>query len=263
MNYIKYSGLALACLISFNATALSVPNGTANDQRIQEVLYNPNDVSLVKVKLGVTTLIQLEEGEFITNETAGMAFGDPMAWDVSVRGNNIFLRPIADDPSTNVTLVSNKRTYIWDIKESKSPAWLVRFVYPKPVSQKENVSFNKQSEPCKMYGDNYVNWDYELQGKASFAPYEVWDDGQFTCFKFSPSVDLPVIYRVAADGSEVLTNGRQDGMTTVVYETNPEFRIRLGDQVIGARTTNIKPKVSNNSGTTNHKVREVISDGKQ
>lgn len=102
-----------------------------------------------------------------------------------------------------------------------------------------------------------------MQGKESFAPYEVWDDGRFTCFKFNPSSDLPMIYRVAGDGEEMLVNGNPDSENNniiVVQETNPEFVIRLGKKVVAVRSDTIKAMPSNRSGTTNGMTREIKSD---
>lgn len=124
----------IAAILPGVANALNVPQPTSYDARIQEATYNPDDAVLVRVKAGTSTLIKLQDGEFITDDQAGMGFGDPDAWDVSVRGNNIFIRPIAEQPDTNVTLVSNKRTYVFFLQSVKgNPSWMVRFKYPKNI----------------------------------------------------------------------------------------------------------------------------------
>lgn len=254
----------IAALLPCVANALTVPQPTAYDLRIQEATYNPDDAVLVKVKTGTSTLIQLQQGEFITDDQAGMGFGDPDAWDVSVRGNNIFIRPIAEQPDTNVTLVSNKRTYNLYLKSVKgNPSWMVRFKYPKKYNPANATVFKKT--PCQSDGPYNANWNYQLQNEENetFAPYEVWDDGRFTCFKFNPSSDLPMIYRIAGDGEEVLVNGGadpDDNSIIVVQETNPEFHIRLGKKVVAVRTETMKPKPSNRSGTTNGMIREIKAD---
>lgn len=69
----------IAALLPAAANALNVPQPTMYDARIQEATYNPDDAVLVKVKAGTSTLIQLQEGEFITEDQAGMGFGDPDA----------------------------------------------------------------------------------------------------------------------------------------------------------------------------------------
>ncbi|EPS7704891.1 TrbG/VirB9 family P-type conjugative transfer protein [Salmonella enterica] len=261
MKKILLAGCIAATLPGI-ANALNVPQPTSYDARIQEATYNPDDAVLVRVKAGTSTLIKLQDGEFITDDQAGMGFGDPDAWDVSVRGNNIFIRPIAEQPDTNVTLVSNKRTYVFFLQSVKgNPSWMVRFKYPKKYSAANATVFKRP--PCQSNGAYNANWNYQLQGKESFAPYEVWDDGRFTCFKFNPSSDLPMIYRVAGDGEEMLVNGNPDSENNniiVVQETNPEFVIRLGKKVVAVRSDTIKAMPSNRSGTTNGMTREIKSD---
>lgn len=72
-----------------------------------------------------------------------------------------------------------------------------------------------------------------------------------------------MIYRVAADGEEMLVNGNADpdnNNIIVVQETNPEFRIRLGKKVVAVRTDSIKAKPSTRSGTSNGMIREIKTD---
>jgi type IV secretion system protein VirB9 len=263
MNKI-FLATCIAAMLPCAANALTVPKATSYDARMQEVTYNPDDAVLVKVKAGTSTLIKLQDDEFITSDVAGMGFGDPDAWDVSVRGNNIFIRPIAEQPDTNVTLVSNKRTYVFYLQSvNGNPSWMVRFNYPKKYNSASQTVFKKT--PCQTDGELNANWNYQLQGREQFAPYEVWDDGRFTCFRFNPSSDLPMIYRVAGDGSEMLVNKHleSDANIVVVQETSPMFRVRLGNKVVAVRSDTIKSMPSNISGTTNGLIREVKADDRQ
>lgn len=251
--------VCISAMLPIAANALTIPKGTAYDPRIQETTYNPDDAVLVKVKAGTSTLIKLQEDEFITSDIAGMGLGDPDAWDVSVRGNNIFIRPKAEQPDTNVTLVSNKRTYALYLQSVKgTPSWIVRFNYPKKYNASNQTVFKKT--PCQTNGPYNANWNYQLQGKESFSPYEVWDDGRFTCFRFNTSSDLPMIYRVAGDGSEMLVNSHIEDNVVVVHETSPMFRVRLGTKVVAVRTNSFEAMPSNWSGTTNGMVREIKAD---
>ncbi|WP_353652217.1 TrbG/VirB9 family P-type conjugative transfer protein [Escherichia coli] len=51
-----------------------------------------------------------------------------------------------------------------------------------------------------------MNGHYQLKGSKSIFPYQVWDDGTFTCMRWNSKQDLPVPYRVDADGNENLVN---------------------------------------------------------
>ncbi|CNK25679.1 type IV secretory pathway VirB9 component [Yersinia aldovae] len=242
---------------SYNVAFAEInPQRTVYDSRIQTVMYNPDDVTRIRVKEGASTLIKLETDEYLTEDISGMGMGDPLAWNVSVRGNNIFLRPIAPEPDTNVTLVSNKRTYVFSLESVKAgmtPSWLVRFIYPE---QPKNVFNQKPVLPCMTTG--IINRKYQKQGNSSIAPISVWDDGRFTCFRFSHSSGLPSIYSVFPDGKEVLTNQHMKDDVVVIHEVATNFIIRLGNEVVAVRSNNVKSAGYNSKGTTTGETRQVI-----
>lgn len=254
MKKVKKSIVAIAMLsaalpsVSYSA---SLPKSSGSDSRVQEILYNPNDVTVVRVKQGVATLIQLEKGEYLQGEEAGMGLGDPLAWNVSVRGNNIFLRPIADQPSTNIALVTNKRTYSVLLKKAKYPSFIVRYVYPekrKPVIKTNSMS----STPCTK--GNVLNLRYKVKGSESIKPSAIWDNGEFTCFKWSASNDLPVVYRVLPDGKENLVNYHMDQDVMVIHEVSDDFILRLGGNVMAVKSNYSIDSKYNHSGTTTDQV---------
>lgn len=250
----KKTLLVLCLMASGAATAATLPQRTAFDARVQTVMYNADDVVRVKTKAGISTLIQLESGEFLTEPVAGMGLGDPLAWKVSVRGNNIFLRPVAENPDTNVTLVSNKRTYIFSLESAQSASsasYLVRFTYPE--EPKARV-FNKPPMPCTggVVNRNYVKW-----GDVAIAPSAAWDDGRFVCFRFPSSTDMPVVYRKLLDGSEALVNYHMEQDVMVVHEVASEYRFRLGKAVLGVSSASVTPALFNSKGTTSGEQREI------
>lgn len=256
--------LALSILTSLCLPALShaeiTPQRTNYDSRIQTVTYNPDDVVRIRIKAGVSTQIQVEPGEFITQPDAGMGLGDPLAWNVSVRGNNIFLRPIAEEPDTNISLVTNKRTYalsLESVKKGQTPAWLVRFAYPTPP---KSVFSSKPPLPCMTTG--HINWSYQKKGDLTVAPVAAWDDGRFTCMRFPASSDLPVVYRVLPDGKEALVNSHMENDVMVVHETSHEFRVRLGDMVAGVKSDTIMPASYNYKGTSTNQQRDILNEKK-
>lgn len=233
------------------------PKGTKFDKRITTVTYNVDDVVRVNVAEGVSTLIQLDKTEVLTTNNAGMGLGDPLAWNVSVRANNIFIRPIAEQPDTNVTLVTNKRTYILSLRTVSSvsrASWLVRFDYPDTL---DNSNENRPT-PCTT---GFVNWEYFKKGDDDIAPLAVWDDGRFTCMSFSATKDLPVVYRVMDDNkTEVLANYHFERDVLVVHEVSNQFVLRMGQRVIAIKTNDIKHQTYNDEGTTTGEKRVKIND---
>ncbi|MGF7989613.1 TrbG/VirB9 family P-type conjugative transfer protein, partial [Klebsiella pneumoniae] len=67
--------------------------------------------------------------------------------------------------------------------------------------------------------------------------------------------EIPVLYRVDADGNEHLVNGDRNKNTMVYYDVAENLRLRLGDQVADIRTSSIVNRPWNKKGTSNGKTR--------
>ncbi|MFC0931345.1 TrbG/VirB9 family P-type conjugative transfer protein [Pasteurella multocida] len=257
MKKLIFSTFAL-CLFSQFAQAEAVPQGTKYDNRIRNVVYNPDNVTRVNVAAGAATLIQFHSSEFISEVEGGLGLGDSEAWAVNVKGNNIWIKPIDVEPDTNLTIVTNKRTYLFNlvsVKNRNSAYWGIRFSYP----DMKKAPINPWARPCQ--GGTY-NYRYFVQGEEKdkkIFPLEAWDNGTFTCFKFPIGGDLPVIFKKLPDGKEGLVNSHVENDYIVIHEINNEYRIRLGDLVVGVKTDKLKARQTIN-GTTNGKTREVIDE---
>lgn len=230
-----------------------VPKNQGYDDRIALIKYNPKDVIVIKTKVGTATLIQLGDGEMISKDHAGLGIGDAKAWGFSVRGNNIFLKPTAKNPDTNLTIVSDKgRTYSFDLVTSWKPHYIVKMEYEKP---KKAVDYTLKI-PCS---DGVQNFNYLKWGDQELAPQYMWDDGRFTCLKFTKNSELPVAYQISADGKESLVNYHFDQDTMVIRSMSNEYRLRLGERVLGLSSTDSESSGYNHKATTN-KAKRGIKD---
>ncbi|MGF1872008.1 TrbG/VirB9 family P-type conjugative transfer protein [Photobacterium indicum] len=236
--------VAIACLCSF-AHAAVTPHSLGFDSRISTVKYNARNVITVNTKVGTNTLIQLDNGETISNSSAGLGIGDANAWGFSVRGNNIFLKPTAKHPDTNLTIVSDQnRTYSFELVTSNAPHYIVKMDYSDP--KKTLLTTQKSHIPC---GDGALNFEYGKWGSGVLSPKYMWDDGRFTCLKFANNAELPVAYQVASDGTESLINYHIEKDTMILHGISNEFRLRLGKDVLGlfssrTKSTGFNPKAS-------------------
>ena len=76
------------------------------------------------------------------------------------------------------------------------------------------------------------------RGQINF-PYQVWDNGEFTCMRWTNKQEIPVLYRVDADGNEHLVNGDRN---KTQWFTMTWLKISVcaqGDQVADIRTSSI------------------------
>lgn len=110
----------------------SIPLTT--DSRIKTYVYNSNEVYLLLLHYGFQSHIEFEQGEEIKN----LALGDTYAWKLTPLGNRLFVKPLEKNIHTNMTVITNRRTYQFDLVasefnpgEEEDLVYLIRFFYPK------------------------------------------------------------------------------------------------------------------------------------
>jgi len=103
------------------------------DSRIRTLVYNPNEVYELKFYYNYQSFIEFAEDE----EIETISIGESFAWRLTPSGKRLFIRPLAVAAHTNVTIISNKRTYHFDIrsdeftgKADEDLVYTVRFFYP-------------------------------------------------------------------------------------------------------------------------------------
>jgi len=244
--------LLVSLPLSLPLSATVIPESQTFDNRVTRVNYNPSDVIKVRIKAGTSTLIQLQQGETIQSQDGGIGVGDLAAWGVDVKANNIFIKPIAKEPDTNLLITTNKgRTYAFELASSKWPHFIVKLAYEKP----KTAADKRLDIPCY---DGKVNFAYAKWGDVILSPAYMWDDGRFTCLKFTNNAELPVAYQVASDGSESIINYHIEEDTMILHGIAGEFRLRLGEQVLGLRSDEALSSGFNKKGTTIEARRELI-----
>lgn len=114
--------------------ALASQNSIITDSRIKTYVYSPNDVYLLVLHYGFLSHIEFAKNESIETIT----LGDSFAWKVTPLGNRLFIKPLERNIRTNMTIITNKRTYQFDIVakeflsgEEKDLVYVIRFQYPK------------------------------------------------------------------------------------------------------------------------------------
>lgn len=241
-------------IMSCAANAALIPEKENSDNRVRVIKYSPDNVIRIRTAKGFNTLIQFEKGETFSTGESGMGIGDIEAWGVNVKGHNIFLKPSAEQPDTNLNIVSNKgRVYSFDLVTSKYPFYVVKMQY-------EKVKTAKDFTPTIPCYDGEVNFRYGKWGDNELAPSHMWDDGRFTCLKFTTNAEIPVVYQVGTDGTESLVNYSFKKDTMIIHSVSKEFRLRLGKQVLGLRSENTLPSGYNNKASSVNATRELTHD---
>lgn len=269
---------AMLGLASAPAVAIVEPVSVGGDGRVQEIHYTPNEVFNIHAVVGNSTLIQLEEGEEVEGDNTGLGMGDAQAWSIAVRGNNLFIKPAQPLPDTNMLLVTNKRTYAFQLStmNSANPSYVVRFVYPStkktpsalvPAVTK-SLTYTKAQTSANgqdLYVSGDTNVQYFKQGDNEISPTNVWDNGQFTYLRFANANDLPAVYRLMPDmKTEAVVDTHVEGDTLVIHGISRLYRLRLGNSSLDIFNANPKFVTSFNvTGVSkvagkNGAVREIV-----
>lgn len=228
--------VALAAGSAGAAWAESKPNESRFDSRIRFVTFNAADVVKIDTLAGVATHIQLEDGEnYVTH-----AFGDAQAWSFAMEKHHVFIKPTADKADTNLIIVTDRRTYTFDLAYHKAPPapviFQLSFHYPDTAAKKQAAAAEARTLESALSGPRgNANTNYSMAGNKAIAPLNVWDDGKFTYFKFPENRDVPAIYMVDADGRESIVNRNSTGTATdvvVMQKVAEKWRVRLGGQVL-------------------------------
>lgn len=242
--------------IAFSANATIKPTPISKDGHIMSVQYDRNEVIEIPIGIGVSTLIQLEDDEEVAenDHKAGAGLGDLKAWQVDIRGNNIFIKPIARNPDTNMVIVTNKRTYALSLKSSAKgkAGYIIRFNYPDSRLAEEQLALKNslaiQNKIASSKGEATKNIGkinmkgYFMRGDSELAPKKMWDDGRFTYLQYPNSKDLPAVYRILPDGKEILVNTHIDKDVMVLQETAKGYMLRLGQSVLEVRNALYNPE---------------------
>lgn len=232
----KFIALLLACASSF---------AYANDPRIRTEIYDKSVVYNVHTKIGRASLIQFEEDEsLMISPSSVLGIGDADAWNLGVRGNNIVLKPAQEMPQTNIVVVTNKRTYSFELQATAKdamPTYILRFRYldtEAAMAAAEAAAAAKRAQitAAARSEKTVINTDYVWRGDNELLkPTAAYDDGRFTRLVYDHSGELPVFFKVLPDGTEALLNSNvapDDKRIVVLHEVIRTVRARMGDQVI-------------------------------
>jgi type IV secretion system protein VirB9 len=246
------------------AYAVQDPTPSPDDSRVKSVVYNPRDVVRINGMVGIATHVQLEPGERYVEHV----FGDSEGWHFADNGNHIFLKPKAEHADSNLVLITDRRVYYFelrysDAKKAGDKMFGLAFSYPQSKAVETEQAIEKKLVSQGFEAPRPINTGYTMTGKRVLAPANVWDNQQFTFFRFPGAVDLPSIFMVNPDGSESIVNHHVQGPASdvvVVHKVAKQWVLRLGPSALSVFNEAYDPVgVSNTSRTASPAVvRDVV-----
>ena len=216
--------LILLAPLASGVHAAATPKGGSKDIRIRTAVYDPDQVYVIETDLRFSTTIHFGRGERFQAVIAG----DTQSFEITQitdLGNVISIKPHVARATTNMTVITNRHTYSFELREGKISGrtgrfYEVRFSYPEDTKRKRTSKTAKSYEPPKNYA-------YKIAGRADFQPTSVYDDGKYTYFTYADGVRQPAIFKADDQSRERTVNWTQQGKTVRVLGINQFWTLRI------------------------------------
>ncbi|WP_411814621.1 TrbG/VirB9 family P-type conjugative transfer protein, partial [Citrobacter braakii] len=144
--------ILLALMLCGTAWSAAIPQASRYDARVQQVVYNPLNVTVVSTRPGFMTTLVFDSDEAVISARPGFE----EAWEATPVANRVSVRPVAlvqgapgadgnttqvvippnsRDWHTNLLVVTTRRLYnvelnVIDDKSPQQPAYQVSYRYP-------------------------------------------------------------------------------------------------------------------------------------
>jgi len=252
------------------------PIPTTTDSRIKTLVYNPNEVFELRFYYGYQSFIEFADSE----EIEMISIGESFSWRITPAGKRLFIRPLEVSAHTNMTVITNKRTYHFDIKsgeysgkEDEELVYTVRFYYPQinqplPIPPQLAISSSpkiskttirkptpagrideneKKSNILAISGNSDgldLNFDYSVAGKSdNIMPLKVYDNGRETLMQFpNDNINVPTINAVDLFGEEHQLNYTIRDNYVVIPTVEKQLTLRSADSLLCIYNNNLIAK---------------------
>lgn len=232
--------ISIICMANF-AHAIREPRPIATDSRIRVLVYSPDDVFKFVGYYGYQTSIELAKDE----EVVSISMGDTTAWQIVPSGFRIFIKPMEPEATTNMTLITNKRTYFFELyaeeaEDIRDPdlVFNVRFIYPDEEDEDDirNYSSKTNSQQPDLEHPEKYNFNYSISGHEEISPVKIYDDGEFTYLQFrDKNTEMPAIFAVDENYRESLVNFHNSDSVKnliIIEQVFEKLTVRFGDKVV-------------------------------
>lgn len=210
---------ALAVSAPAPAAAQTLPAArapsAAADARLRTVRFDPAQVTTLRGRVGVQSMITFRSDERIEN----VAVGDSSTWQVTPnrRADALFVKPMEASARTNLTVITTRRTYLFDLVADRrgEPTYALSFTYAEPPivdAEPETALAAAPAAPetaaaaAPAAAPLALNFAWRTEGAARLLPQQVFDDGHATYLRWAPGSTMPAILRPSSGGGEEPVN---------------------------------------------------------
>jgi len=245
------------------ALALAVAAPAAADNRLQTLVYDANAVVRVEGRVKVQTTIKFGPDEVIEN----VAIGDSAAWQVQPNKAQslLFVKPLNPSARTNMTVVTDKRTYLFDLiaRPGNSALYVLQFRYPDleraaeearlaAIAEAEalaaKAAATPETDPDGVLDPAKLNFAWASSGTAGLLPTRAFDDGAAVFLTWPEGVSVPAILVTNEAGEEGPVNFTVRGDTIVVDGVPPKLILRSGRDIATLTNTAAEGPTAHSAG---------------
>lgn len=225
-------------LIAAVLCGLATAPAHAGDARIMTRLYNADQIVVLEGRAGVQATIAFGDQEQIEN----VAIGDSTSWQVTPnkRADLLFVKPLGQHSRTNMTVVTDRHTYLFDLVAgpTTAPVYVLRFSYPpepKPVRQLAGGMSAEEAAAAAVPPKDvaapqpaHLNFAWGAKGDRRILPSRVYDDGGATYLTWPARSAIPAILTRNDKGEEGAVNYAVRGDVLVLDSVPRMIVLRSG-----------------------------------
>lgn len=224
----------------------------AVDSRIKIYLYNEYEVYNLTFHYGHHGHIDFAKGEVVQS----IIMGNEANWTVEPRDSRLFIKAHEKDLYTNMTVITNRRAYEFDIMSKdagdvedvdRDLVYVAKFFYPDDHRDQDNAKQSAANlatnnaaagQQRKAKADSQplappLNRMYSFVGERSLVPMEVFDDGVAVYMRFGDSKSRPKeIFYQDDHKKEIPLDIYEYKGYTVVMNTAPKLILKFGGKKI-------------------------------
>jgi len=233
LPFLPLSLCFICCLAATLARGQSLQAALRPDPRIRVAPYRADAVYRLRGYVGYQIDITFAPGE----RFVGLGVGDSKGITFAADGNHLFLKPRASRVATNLTVLTDRRTYLFDYQAEPAPPdpsgadviYALRFEYPAaPVRTAPGKRMQVATDLAAAQSARPRNYDYWYCGDPSLKPAAAWDDGVQTTLVFGAHTELPAVFALNEDSSESLVNFHVQAGRIVVQRVARRLIVRRG-----------------------------------
>lgn len=231
MKTLIYKTIILSAMLCFCNTSFAseADESVTIDSRIKTFIYSENEIFPVVLHYGYQTAIEFGKDETIQTYSVGNQF----VWQFSAVGRTLFIRPLEENIVTNMTVITNKRRYYFELYSKmvstvndEEMSYVVRFFYPDSERVKVKSAIQEKTSEeiptIKPY-----NFQYEIRGSNKNVISVVFDNGINTFFKFTKQ---PQTIQMSCDGKNV--SHKTLGQYVLINKICSKSDVNLNGQII-------------------------------